>query len=330
MRGVIEILDREGQVRHVFRLDGGGDQVVRIGRSPACEIVLDDGHLAGVHAELRATESGPQLHLLPSLNGGWLGERRLKSGESAALDGQAGFQLGATHLRWRSVDAPLAAEQPLAGHQLRQVSRSGWWLPALLLLWLASLGFNFWLAAEPDTKLIAYAWPLLGPLAATLAWAGLWALVTQLFQRRFPFATHLRRVLVWMLALEAIDHLLPGLAYSLGVPRLAALSDLILPMAATFLIWWHASLVWPRARRSMALSMTLLLLLGMGLRFAQRSEEQYAFGPRYLSALPPPVLRLVAPKPPQVLLDDMRSLRGPLDAAARKDSDAAPAVEEED
>ncbi len=327
MKGVIEILDREGQVRSVCKV---GEWPARIGRSPGCDIVLDDSHLAGEHAELQLNEAGAaQLVLLPSINGGWLGDHKLTLGEAAPLEGHALFQLGATHLRWRSADAPLPAEKPLEVHQLRQVARSVWWLPFLLTVWLFTLGFDFWLASENDTKLVTYAWPILSPLAAVLAWAGAWALVTQLFQRRFPFGKHLRRVLTWLLVMEAIDYALPGLAYSFGVPRLAAVFELLMPAAAVFLIWWHASLVWPRARRSFGIGLCILLMLGLGLRLAQRGDEQYAYGSRYLSVLPPPALRLVKPKPPEALLDDLRSLRGPLDQAARKDNDT-PAPEEDE
>jgi len=327
MKGVVEILDREGQVRSVFKVT---EWPARIGRSPNCDIVLDDSHVAGEHAELQLAEQGPQLALLPSINGGWVGDHAVLPGQVAPLEGLALFQLGATHLRWRSADAPLPPEQPLAEHQLRQVSRSMWWLPALMAVWLGILGFNYWLGSDTDTKLVTYAWPLLGPLAAVLAWAGVWALITQLFHRRFPFAKHLRRVLIWLIAMEAVDYLLPGLAYSFDLPRLAGLSELIAPCAGAFLIWWHAVLVWPRARRSMAVGFGLLLALGLGLRMAQRSDEQYSFGPRYLNALPPPGFRMVSPKPPEVLLDDLRSLREPLDKMAKKDNDAAEGPEDED
>ncbi|MBV8503551.1 MAG: FHA domain-containing protein [Paucibacter sp.] len=330
MKGVIEILDREGQVRAAFKLGGAEQGRVRIGRSPDCELVLDDVHLAGEHAEIRATESSAELVLFPSINGGWLGEHRMSAGESAALGGQALFQLGATHLRWRAADAPLPPEVPLADHQKRQAHRSLWWLPVLMAAWACLQVFDFWLGAVPDTKLIAYAWPLLTPVIAALAWAGVWALVTQLFQHRFPFAKHLRRVLIWALAVSSLDYLLPGVAYSFGWPRFAALSDVLMPALFAFLIWWHASLVWPRVRRSIGVGLGVLLMVALGLRVGQRSEEQYLFGARYLSALPPPTLRLVRPKPPEVLLDDLRELRQPLDKMARKDSNAPAGSEEEE
>ena len=129
---MIEVLDRAGQVRAVHKIL---QWPARIGRSPDCEIVLDDGHLAPAHAELqwREEEGGARLALLPSLNGGWFGDKRLHAGESAALAGTALFQLGATQLRWRSTAEPLAPELPLERHQHRVIERRNVWLPAKYL-----------------------------------------------------------------------------------------------------------------------------------------------------------------------------------------------------
>ena len=136
-RAVIEVIGRDGQVRAVYKVQ---QWPTRIGRSPSCDLVLDDSHLAAEHAELRLTaDGGPALHLLPSLNGGWLGERRLKPGDDAALVGPALFQLGSTQLRWRSAADALAAELPLQAHQQREVKRPAYWLPALLLLFVLRL-----------------------------------------------------------------------------------------------------------------------------------------------------------------------------------------------
>ena len=76
---VIEVMGRDGHVRVAYKVQ---QWPTRIGRSPSCDLVLDDSHLAAEHAELRWTaDGGPALHLLPSLNGGWLGERRLQAGD---------------------------------------------------------------------------------------------------------------------------------------------------------------------------------------------------------------------------------------------------------
>ena len=323
---VIEVLGRDGQVRSVHKIERWP---ATIGRSPLCDVVLDDAHLAGAHAELVwAGEGGAQLQLLPSLNGGWHGERRLQPGESAALDGTAQFQLGATQLRWRSSAAPLAPEVPLEKHQHRSVKPSVLWLALALPIWLLSLAFEQWLGSDPGTPLIDYATPVLGPLGAVIAWAALWALVTQLFQHRFPFGTHLRRVLAWLLAMYAVSLVVPALAYAFSLPRLLGLEELVTAIGSAALLWWHAVVVWPRARQRLGVVLGVLLVLGMSLTIARRQEQQHWLGPNYMSALPPPALRLATPKSPETLIDELKPLQAQLARQAQKDNDQAPAEEE--
>jgi hypothetical protein len=323
---VIEVLGRDGQVRSVHKIQRWP---ATIGRSPECDVVLDDAHMAGEHAALSwSDEAGPQLQLLPSINGGWAGERRLAVGESATLSGTALFQLGATQLRWRSTASPLAPELPLERHQHQSVKPSALWLAVALPVWLFSLAFEQWLATDPGTPLIDYTAPVLGPLGAVLAWAALWALVTQLFQHRFPFATHLRRVLVWLLAVYALGIVVPAVAYALSLPRLLAVEEVVTLVGSAGLIWWHAVVVWPRARQRLAIALGVLLVLGMGLMTARRQDQQHWLGPNYLSALPPPALRMVSPKSPESLIEQLKPLQGQLQKQAKKDSDQAPAEEE--
>lgn len=327
MQGVVEVLDREGLARAVFKIR---EWPVRIGRSPGCEVVLDDTHVAAEHAELRWTESGPELNLLPSVNGGWLGDRRLAEGQPAALTGVALFQLGASHLRWRSVDAALAPEVPMLAHELKRVTRGALWLPVLLALFLGTQALEHWLSVDPDARWVDYAMPVLGSLAVVLGWAALWSLVNQVFRHRFPFGKHLRRALAWMLAITVIGYILPAVAYAFSWPRLMALDGLVFPIGGALLLWWHATLVWPRARRGIAVGLACMLFLGLGLQIANRSEQQYWFGPSYLSALPPPQLRVVSAKPVSALIDELKPVQGQLDRMAKKDNDGADGAGEED
>ncbi|WP_163387618.1 hypothetical protein, partial [Enterobacter ludwigii] len=75
-------------------------------------------------------------------------------------------------------------------------------------------------------------------------------MASQLFQHRFPFATHLRRALLVLLTLQVLEWLLPALAYAFSWPRLMALEALSVPVGAAVLVAWHARLVWPGARRT--------------------------------------------------------------------------------
>ena len=327
-KAVLEVMDRDGRVRATYKVQ---QWPARIGRSPGCDVVLDDSHLAGEHAELRWTaDGGPALHLLPSVNGGWLGERRLQSGDDAALVGPALFQLGSTQLRWRSAADVVAAELPLQAHQQRQPKRPAYWLPALLLLFVLLLGGEQWLSQNPGSRWVDYASPVLGPLGAVLVWAAIWALVTQLFQHRFPFATHLRRVLVGISSIQLLSWSLGLMAFAFSLPRLMVLESMLVPIGSVALLWWHASLVWPRGKRTLALVLGGLLIGGLVLTAARRQEQQHWFGPPYLSVLAPPALRLVAAKPPAELIDALRPLQAELARQAKKDNDQAGVGDDEE
>lgn len=314
---VVELLGRDGRAVQVQRVAGWP---VRIGRSPACDIVLDDAHLAAEHAELRLDPQGAvRLHLLSSRNGGAVAGKRLAAGSDAALTANGVFQLAGCTLRLRtSVDA-LAPEQPLVVPQVRHWAL----LPLLLLAMLFFQWVDRWSAVDPDSRWIDYASPLLAPLAFVLAWAGLWSLASQLFQHRFPFVAHLRRALVVIVVLQVLDWLLPAVAYAFSWPRLMALEALMTPVGGAVLVAWHARLVWPGAHRVLNGGITALLLLGLGLQVAGRQEQQYTFGPPYLASLPPPALRIAPTRPPQDLIESLKPLKAELARQARKDNEGA-------
>jgi Inner membrane component of T3SS, cytoplasmic domain len=317
---VIEVLGRDGQVRSTHRVLAWP---VAIGRAPDSDVVLDDAHLAGAHAQLELSEEGPRLHLLPSLNGGWLGRRRLRAGEAVLLGAGATFQLGATQLRLRRSQDALAPELPM----LSTAAVPRRWVAGLLLLWLGLLWLDQWSARDPGGPWVDYVGAVLLPLGLLAAWAALWALMTQLFQHRFPFVGHLWRALVGVAGLHLLNIALPVLAYAFSWPRLLGLDALLFPLGLGGLLWWHASLVWPRAQRVLAGCMLGLVAAGLLLMVAKRQEQQYWFAPPYLSTLPPPMLRLAAPKPPEALIESLRPLEAELARQANKDNEELPADE---
>ena len=314
---VVELLGRDGRAVHVQRVT---HWPVRIGRSPACDVVLDDGHVAAEHAELHlAPEGGVRLKLRDSRNGGFVAGQRVASGDEVILPTGGAFQLAGVSLRLRTSADVLAPEHLLV------VDRTRHWalVPVLLLVMLFFQWVDRWSAVDPDARWVDYASPLLAPLAFTLAWAGLWSLASQLFQHRFPFTTHLRRALVVLVTLQVLEWLLPAVAYAFSWPRLLALESLATPVGAAALIAWHARLVWPGAQRILNSGIAALLLLGLGLQVGGRMEQQHVFGPPYLASLPPPALRVAPTKPPEELIESLKPLKAELAKQARKDNEGA-------
>lgn len=315
---VIEVLDRDGQVRSVHKVQAWP---LRIGRSPACDLVLDDAHVAGEHATLSWGEEGPCLQLLPCLNGGWLGTQRLSTEEAHALPDDVIWQLGNTRLRLRSLRTPLAPEKALAHPEFARSRLRHLLVPGLALAWALLLWLDQWLGSDPSTPWIQYAPALLAPFAIVVVWAAVWALVSMLFHRWFAFLPHLRRVLTVLLGLHLLGMAFPMVAYALSWPRLMVVDALVFPLGLVALLWWHASLVWPRARRLLAVGLGSLLVVGLALTVGKRWEQQYWFGPAYLSVLPPPALRVVTPKPVERLVEAMGPLEAQLQRQAARDNE---------
>jgi hypothetical protein len=313
--GVVELLGRDGRVQWVQRIT---TWPARIGRSPACEVVLDDVHVAAEHAELDWSAPGAlSLRLLPSLNGAWLDDTRLSAGDTATLRAGQELSLGGCRLRVRHSAEPLPPER----HLLIATQRHWAVLPGLMALMLVLLWLDRWTAVDPDARWFDYAWPLLGPLAFALGWAGMWALATQLFQHRFPFATHLRKVLAAICALGLLEWLVPLLGFAFSWPRLTAFEALATPVVGAGLVWWHASVVWPGVRRLLGIGVAALLVVGLGLQAAGRQEQQYVFGAPYLASIAPPGVRLVAAKPTRALIESLKPLKDELARQARKDNE---------
>jgi len=343
---VIEIVDRDGHCRDIHKVRAWP---LRIGRSPDCDLVLSDPHLAGVHALVHwdrgepatepATErgdaaldaraapaaGGPVLELLPSHNGAWLDGARLVAGSRAAWPSSALLQIGTTRLRLRTSLDPLPAEKPMsrADEPVKRDARPSWALPALLAVWALMLWVTNWATNDGSATWVDIVSALLAPVGIALIWSALWALVTQVFRHWFAFGAHLWRVLVAVVAMQALEVALPVLAYMFNLPRLLALETLVMSVGAALLLWWHATVVWPRASRGLAVGIGAMCVVGLVLTVGRRTEQQYWLGPNYMATLPPPALRIATPKPVDDFIGGMEALEAPLLKQAQKRNDQA-------
>ncbi|MBH9578918.1 FHA domain-containing protein [Inhella proteolytica] len=316
----IDVLDGD-QARSSLAVypDEDGSARLRIGRSFDCALNLDDAHLAAEHAELHIhAEPQATLTLLPSLNGAWQGLHHLRAGATLNWAADGVIQIGHTRLRLRHAAAPLAEElAPL------QTSRQGLSSGLQMLLLLLAVGglsaFEFWLGAEPDTPWSAHLRPLLMLGAAVSIWAALWALLTQLFQRRFPFQLHLRRTLLVLLGVTVLDGLLSAGAYIASSPWLMVPATLLPGLALAGLVVWQGRIALPKRRKM--LNALVLSALATWLVFAWNAQEQrqYRWRPPYLATLLPPQLRAAPLRPVDALLKDAAALREPLAAKAKRD-----------
>ncbi len=324
---LIELLDRDGQVRQIMRVPAWP---VRVGRAIDCDIVVDDPHVAAHHVTL--TERDGVVWLVPqrTVNPVRLGRRRLPPEGAVALDGSTVATLGTTLMRVRFAGEALAPEQPLRGPQHAQ----GWRavaLVALAVLGAAWVAFDEWVESAPGTPVFSLATLFLAAPLASAAWCGLWAMGSKLFTRHFAFWPHLEVALFWSIAILASMSAGNVLAYALSQPWLAAAGHAGGIAALAMMLWRHLGLVLPQRRRGVGWLMVGVLLLALGLDMAERRfHEQPLAGDLYLTTLQPPALRVAKPVPVQNFVESARSLEKQLGRLAKDRDDSAPASDEGD
>ncbi|MBH9552347.1 FHA domain-containing protein [Inhella gelatinilytica] len=318
---LIDVMDGD-VARHsvpVFA-DAQGGATLCVGRSLDCDVVLDDPHVAAVHAQMRV-EATPvaRLTLLPSLNGGWLGTHPLRGGTTVDWQADTVVQLGQSRLRLRHAAAAVAPETP----PVQAVAHHRWAhrgiLPLLILICLLWFGGEQWLRSEPGTPLVDYARPLLGVGLGALLWAGVWALVTQVFQRRFPFGAHLQRTLWVVVLAAAADEALAALAFVGSWPALLSVAEWLGPIALATLAVWQGQLALPRRQQWVRGAALLGFLVWMGMSWVSDEGVQHRWRPPYMAGLLPPEWRLAPLRSVDALLEEAERLEPELAAKAKRD-----------
>lgn len=319
---LIERLDRHGHVQERALVH---QWPFRIGRSLEADFILDDPHLAGLHATLDVVDGVPRLTLGETLNGAMVDGKPLHAHQSAALPTAQPWRMGASQWRIRLASDALAPEQllphtPVAGvdASAQPAWRRVW--PLMLLSVLAQL-LGRWLDNNPGTPLNSYFSMALGTVAMSMGWALFWALGNKLFQGQLAYKAHLRLALVYSLVWTASDALMPWLGYAMDWPWLSRVSDATTLGILCALIWAHLACIMPMHRRGLMAGLVTLYITGLGLNLWIHHQRtgQY-FSQRYATALLPPAWRLVGTQPVSVLLHDARAMKAALDEQASEDN----------
>lgn len=184
---VVELLGAAGQVRYRTRLTS---LPATIGRSYACEVLIDDPHIEARHAEIVRDEAGTlRVRDLGSVNGiaaprgGRVPELALSSGDRV--------RIGPAELRVIEADHPLPAAVPMPAE--RDLTR-GMLAPlratAVLLGALAVFVLvNYQSTTDADALIVSVQYGV-SALAALGFWALAWALATRIVSSRFRFLAH--------------------------------------------------------------------------------------------------------------------------------------------
>ncbi|MCL1961015.1 MAG: hypothetical protein FWG56_04435 [Desulfovibrionaceae bacterium] len=336
-RAVIEVLDRDGQVRQVHRI---ARWPLTVGRALDNDLPIADPYIAAHHLRIaplvgddgdgsggndgndgEQAAASLRLHALDSLNGVQCGRRRLSSGQSLDLAAAAAapleLQLGRTRLRLRLPGETLAPELPLQGS--RSLARSLAPIAAAALALLLGLGFNVWLENDPDVFGKVLAGTLIGASVAAAAWCGLWAVLTKVFARQSRFGWHLK-VLLFAAVLElAASAALSLLAFSLSWPWVSDFSFVVSFAIAAAMLYHHLLALEIARSRLLRVLAACGLLAAVGIALWSQQERNGRFGSElYMSHLFPPALRLAKAQPVGALVDSLGPLQAQLDAKAEK------------
>ena len=289
---LIETLDRDGQPRQVMRVS---QWPVRIGRAIDCDLVLDDPHVAALHATLDMREDG--LHVVPAatVNGVRLGRASVAPGSTPLLPASGQVTLGATTLRVRLASEVLAPEQRLLDLHTYE-RRHAATLVALIVIASLWKGFDLWLSAVPGAPGSTLAWGYLSAPIGLIVWCAVWAIGSMLFQRRFAFWAHLHVALTWLLVAVVAEEVSKQLAFALSMPLLEKAGRLVFVGALAMMMWRHMGLLLPARRRAFAIAIGSAVVVGGGLLLVDRSVSQEPLvGDLYLGTISLPGVRIAKP-----------------------------------
>jgi pSer/pThr/pTyr-binding forkhead associated (FHA) protein len=300
---IVEVLDRDGRVRQVVRVTAWP---VTIGRGVACDVVLDDPHVASHHLTVREADGAIAVQVGETLNGVRVGRRRLAAHETGTLAAGMPLALGHTQVRIRRAGDPLPAE--------RRLTADGPGRPVLVTLALCSALAawslaEYWLGADPGRPFTEYLGAPLGVLLLLSVWAAVWAVGSRLVQHRFEYAAHLRIACGLMLLTSVVMRLLPLASYATGAVAFSRMTDTVGAALAWVMVFLHVRRVWPTRPRVLAAVMAGLFLTGLGLYLTRTYQLHGRLSDQlYVSTLGPPALRVASAVTSDRFLQEARVL----------------------
>jgi pSer/pThr/pTyr-binding forkhead associated (FHA) protein len=310
---VVDVLDRDGRARVTVPVRRWP---MTIGRAVGCDIVLDDPYVAPRHATLGEQDGGLQLVVGETVNGAWLGRRRVAAGERIALAGGDVVQVGGTRLRVRRPSDALAPERrwvPEASGSVRTVL-------LLLLLFSAWNAGDLWLRDDPGGRVTDYLPVLIGGPIALAIWAAFWSVGSKLIRHRFDFWSHTRIALLATLAMSAAALLLPVLAFTSGWTWPSRIAPIAVSATAWAAVGAHIGRLLPGRPRVLTGVMASLFVVGFGLfAFHHYETQERVFPELYVATLAPPALRLAPTVSTARFIDEAKALKAVLESHVADD-----------
>lgn len=324
---LVEVLDVHGHVQIRHRVSGAGGRC-RIGRSLACDITVDDAHVAAEHAQLTLQPDGLVLvEDLGTRNGTRLDGRPVPGAGSLIAGGE--MLIGRTRVRLRTQDGPLPPERPIHRDLLRRHQSA---LAAVgLVLCIGFATFQQWLRSPTQLAQLVLV-SVLAAVAGLAVWVATWSLVSRLTVGAWQVRIHMA-IATFCVALWAWGHWLYGigafaLQWRLLGPVMAGLAGIV-ALGAAYLHLRNATHI--HRMPSLLLAMLAPLLCGgvwwlVDLQLDPRTVDRVQSGP----AIQPPALRLAPSVDLSDYLADVASLKREASTKRQQSLLQAPVVDLED
>ena len=315
--GLLEVLDRDGQVRTTCHIKAWP---LRIGRALDNDVVLADPHVAAHLLRIAADADGVGFEIGDTVNGALLGGQRLAAGEQRRIaPGSAPIELtaGRTRLRLRLAEQPLAPELPLSA-AATAAPRAAISL-ALAVILAAGLMFSTWLDSDPDNLARALGTTLLSGIVGAAVWCGLWALLSKTFTRQGHFGWHLRVFLIASIAWLVLG-VVPALAaFAFDWPWVTDFAFVATIAVAGAAFYYHLLAVEPARPHGVRRAAVTAALVGIALTLWFNLQRTDRLGEElYMSHLFPPALRLARPVPVDTFVNGMAPLQERIDRKAKE------------
>ncbi|HSM52516.1 MAG TPA: FHA domain-containing protein [Thermoanaerobaculia bacterium] len=307
--GVVEILQRDGEVSARVRLDR---LPATIGRAYDCDVILDDAYVAPHHVRIETDESGMLTAVdLGSLNG-LVDPASGARATRIALGSETTVRLGRTLLRVRTAGFPVPPERLDRGR--RWIERWPYAAAACALVGLRG-AYEAWVDAPgPQAAATSYVTDPLGALLLLSLWAGGWALASRLFARQARFIGHLSIAATGLLALLCTGFLGDQLGFAFGSRMVSGGAYLLQLAGAGALVFAHLALIQPSRLRRMVGIAGFLTTLAVGIdMFHTYQKRGLLIDVPFVSTLSHPGLRVVRAESLEALLGRAASLKPEVD-----------------
>jgi hypothetical protein len=266
---LIEVLDTHRRIHARHRLTNVGDTCT-IGRSLACDIVVDDPFAAATHVSLALLDDGRvSVTDLGSRNGTRIDDRRLDSTAPAVIAGGE-LIVGRTHVRIRTAHSTLAPERVFRRDLLQRHQT----LLAIVGLTVSAIfaAFTQWVAA-PEPMAPRLLTTIVAVLGALCLWIGLWGLITRVGHGAWTLRTHAAIAANALALCLWSDWALDVAAFSTQWRWLKLAATLIVAATALGALYMHLRKATHLSIRVSLLAIVFpLALAGMGLWIAEQNN----------------------------------------------------------